>query len=246
MGSALDGIRVVLLDIEGTTTPIAFVHERLFGYVRSHLDSFLTSNWSAPDVQQAVQVLTAEHSAERNSGSVPAWNVETPQQARASISRYALWLMDLDRKSPGLKALQGLIWLGAYQAGELHGEVFDDVAPAMTKWRQQGLRLAIYSSGSALAQRLLFASTPAGDLTPLIEAFFDTAVGGKKQADSYRAIASSLGCRTGEILFLSDVTAELSAARDSGCAVRLCTRPGNARQADSDQFAGIESFDALK
>lgn len=245
MTSALDGIRVVLLDIEGTTTPIAFVHERLFGYVRSHLDAFLAANWSAPAVEQAVKNLADEYPRDRDATGLPAWRTDTPGNAQKSVAAYAGWLMELDRKSPGLKALQGLIWQDAYLAGELRGEVFSDVPHAMMKWHEQGLRIAIYSSGSALAQRLLFASTSTGDLTTLIDAFFDTAVGGKKNAESYRAIATSLGCKTGEILFLSDVTAELSAAEQAGCSVMLCIRSGNAPQPDADRFAQLGTFEVL-
>lgn len=245
MTSALDGIRVVLLDIEGTTTPIAFVHERLFGYVRSHLDSFLAANWSRADVQEAVQALAAEHLRDRDMTGVPGWRGDSEEHGRHSVSAYARWLMEFDRKSPGLKSLQGLIWQAAYESGELRGEVFSDVAPAMAAWRQRGLRIAIYSSGSALAQRLLFASTPAGDLTRLIEAYFDTAVGGKKKADSYRAIAASLQCPPNEILFLSDVSAELTAAQAAGCAVMLSVRPGNPDQPDANRFPQVSSFDRI-
>ena len=245
MTSALDGIRVVLLDIEGTTTPIAFVHERLFGFVRSHLDAFLASKWNLPAVQEAVEDLAAERSHDRDADGLPAWPDDAPMHAQEAVATYARWLMERDRKSPGLKALQGLIWQDAYLAGELRGEVFSDVPRAMQRWREQGKRIAIYSSGSVLAQQLLFSSTPAGDLTPLIDAFFDTAVGSKKHADSYRAISASLGCQPADILFLSDVTAELSAATLAGCSVRLCMRPGNTPQPDADRFEQLADFSTL-
>jgi len=243
--SALDGIRVVLLDIEGTTTPIAFVHERLFGFVRSHVETFLSSKWNMPAVQEAVEDLAAEHRHDRATDSLPDWRDDTPVHAQETVATYARWLMERDRKSPGLKALQGLIWQDAYLAGELRGEVFSDVPRAMERWHAQGRRIAIYSSGSVLAQQLLFSSTSAGDLTPLIDAYFDTAVGSKKHADSYRAISASLGCQPNEILFLSDVTAELSAATLAGCSARLCMRSGNTPQPDADRFAQLADFDAL-
>lgn len=245
VNSALDGIRVVLLDIEGTTTPIAFVHDRLFAHARAHLDSFLRSNWTGSDVQQVTAQLAEEYSRDRGAAGLPAWSGATPDDTRESVAAYARWLMDRDRKSPGLKALQGLIWQSAYSAGELHGEVFDDVPRAMARWRKDGLRIAIYSSGSELAQRLLFASTTHGDLTPQIDAFFDTAVGGKKDEESYRRIAGALGCETSELLFLSDVTAELAAAEAAGCAVMLCVRSGNPSQPDADRYAQLGNFDAL-
>ena len=192
---AARGIRVVLLDIEGTTTPISFVHDVLFPYARARIG--------------------------------PEWHAA----------------MDRDEKSSELKRLQGLIWEQGYRAGELHGEVFADVAPAIRRWRAAGLRVAIYSSGSELAQRLLFGSTPDGDLTPLIDGFFDTSVGPKKVPASYAEIARRLGCAPREILFVSDVTAELAAAREAGCQVVLSVRPGNA--AADEPFEAVTSFDHL-
>lgn len=236
--------RVILLDIEGTTTPIAFVHERLFGYVRAHLEPFLAAHLNTSAVGTIVNDLATEH--EHDSGeALPPWRTATADQTRESVAAYARWLMDLDRKSPGLKALQGLIWQGAYQAGEIRGEVFDDVPRAMTRWREAGVTIAIYSSGSELAQRLLFTSTPHGNLTSLIERFFDTRVGPKTSAESYRRIASALGHQAREMLFVSDVVAELSAAGAAGCQVRLCVRPGNAPVADAAAVARIRSFDEL-
>jgi enolase-phosphatase E1 len=243
--SALDGIRVVLLDIEGTTTPIAFVHQTLFSHARAHLDSFLHGHWGVPEVDQIAAQLAGEHAQDRGADGLPPWRADGPEQTRESAAAYVRWLMDRDRKSPGLKALQGLIWQSAYSAGELKGEVFDDVPRALARWHDQGLRVAIYSSGSELAQRLLFASTAYGDLTSRIDAFFDTAVGAKQDMTSYQRISAALDCEPAEILFLSDVAAELTAAESAGCAVMLCIRSGNAPQPDADRFAQLGSFDAL-
>lgn len=238
-------MRVVLLDIEGTTTPIAFVHERLFSHARSHLDSYLRAKWMTPEVQHIVAHLKAEHAGDRDAGDLPVWRDLTPDQSRESAAAYVRWLMDRDRKSPALKALQGLIWQHAYAAGELKGEVFDDVPRALARWGDQGLRVAIYSSGSELAQRLLFGSTIHGDLTPRISRFFDTAVGAKTDPVSYTRIATVLECDPGEMLFVSDVTAELAAAEAAGCVAMLCIRSGNAPQPNADRFAQLGSFDAL-
>ena len=141
---------------------------------------------------------------------------------------YLTWLMDRDRKSPGLKELQGQIWEAGYQAGVLHGQVFPDVPAAIRRWRALGLAVAIYSSGSVLAQRRLFESTREGDLTPLFSGFFDTAVGAKVSAGSYTTIAARLNCAPRQVLFISDVTAELRAARDAGMQVLLSIRLGTA------------------
>ena len=140
--------------------------------------------------------------------------------------------MDRDRKSPGLKLLQGRIWEGGYRAGILKGEVFADVPPALERWRDAGLDVAIYSSGSELAQRLIFGSTADGDLTRFFSRFFDTAVGAKDAPASYRRIAAELGRATDRIVFISDVTTELDAAGSAGCGVILCVRPGNRPQPD--------------
>jgi 2,3-diketo-5-methylthio-1-phosphopentane phosphatase len=150
--------------------------------------------------------------------------------------------MDRDRKSPALKELQGLIWEQGYRAGLLRGVVYDDVPEALTRWREGGRDIAIYSSGSELAQRRLFESTAIGDLTPVLSHFFDTRVGAKTDADSYREIARALGQPTQSILFVSDAVAELIAARQAGCHVVLSVRPGNTPQPDGGQFERIHTF----
>ena len=184
------GVRAVLLDIEGTTTPIAFVHEVLFPFARARLDGWLTAAAGSGDLAAITTQLASEHAEDLSRGEpVPEWRREGPAELRASVEAYSAWLMDRDRKSPGLKRLQGLIWEDGYQAGVLRGEVFPDVPPALRRWRAAGITTAIYSSGSELAQRRLFQSTPEGDLTPLIVGFFDTAVGSKRDPASYRRIA---------------------------------------------------------
>ncbi len=137
---------------------------------------------------------------------------------------YVHWLMDRDRKSTGLKSLQGKIWEAGYRAGELRGQVYGDVLPAFDRWKQQGRDIAIFSSGSVQAQQCLFAHSTAGDLTPFIRAYFDTTTGAKTAADSYARIAAAVDRSPSEVLFLSDVSAELDAARQAGLATALCVR----------------------
>ena len=240
------GIRVFLLDIEGTTTPISFVHELLFGYVRDRLDAYLAEHVSTAIIPEFVTALAAEHAAETGDDQPPAWRDTSSEVLRASVAEYVRWLMARDRKSPALKKLQGLIWEEGYQAGELRGEVFDDVPRAFERWRKSGRFIAIYSSGSELAQRRLFESTAHGNLTPRIAGFFDTAVGPKLNAESYLRIAETLDTKPAEVLFVSDVTAELAAARQAGCGTRLCMRPGNAAQENAEKFERISSFDELQ
>jgi enolase-phosphatase E1 len=153
--------------------------------------------------------------------------------------------MDADRKSPGLKLLQGLIWDEGYHAGTLSGVVYPDVAPALRRWHAEGIRVAVYSSGSEQAQRRLFESTADGDLSAIVEAFFDTSVGAKIEPASYATIASRLDVAPNEILFVSDVTAELSASVRAGCRAILCVRAGNRPQPDAGAYRQIKSFDEL-
>ncbi len=233
-------IAAIVLDIEGTTTPIAFVHDVLFPFARTGLRSYLHDERHAGDLPEIVSLLRAEHAADVVIGAhPPPWQDATGEELLASVEAYALWLMDRDRKSPGLKRLQGNIWEIGYRAGKLKGEVFPDTAPAIRRWREAGIDVAIYSSGSVLAQRRLFESTPDGDLTGLITAFFDTAVGPKTSRDSYERIARALGHEPSQILFISDVTAELAAARAAGFRVLLSERPGNPPQPDAVQFESM-------
>jgi enolase-phosphatase E1 len=235
------GIHVVLLDIEGTTTPIAFVYDVLFPFARTHLREYLLQHAGSAPVREAAALLRDEwkHDAALDE-KPPDWPDPTP----ASAAPYIEWLMDRDRKSPGLKLLQGLIWQRGYAEGVLRGDVFADVAPAFRRWRERGVAIAIYSSGSMLAQRLLFGTTASGDLTADVAAFFDTSVGAKTSRDSYRRIAETLGMPAAEILFVSDVGDELEAARSAGCQVLLAVRPGN-RVARFDAATTIHSFDQI-
>jgi 2,3-diketo-5-methylthio-1-phosphopentane phosphatase len=139
-----------------------------------------------------------------------------------------------------------LIWERGYQAGELRGQVFSEVPSAIRTWRANGIDVAIYSSGSELAQRRLFESIEDNDLTPFITAFFDTAVGPKQSAESYTNIARTLGRDPASILFVSDVTAELVAARSAGMQVLLSIRPGNGVQPEAGQFEGVRTFEEIR
>ena len=221
--------RAILLDIEGTTTPIAFVYDVLFPYARAHAAAYLREN---PD-SEAIDLLQQE------------WHSDSKDGAPADLSSYVEWLMDRDRKSPGLKRLQGLVWQRGYRDGELKGEVYDDVPPALEAWRARGIRLAIYSSGSVLAQRLLFSSTRFGDLTRLLSNYFDTSSGAKTSADSYRRIAASLECSPDDTLFVSDSASELDAARSAGCQVALCVRPGNPTAETHEGIRVVHSFEEI-
>ncbi|HEY7182568.1 MAG TPA: acireductone synthase, partial [Blastocatellia bacterium] len=165
---------LVLLDIEGTTTPIAFVYKTLFPFARARVKDYLSHNWDAPEVQSCLAQLRAERSADASQGlNPPTLEGESSSEQIESAVAYIHWLMDRDRKSTPLKAIQGRIWQEGYRAGALLSEVFEDVPPAFARWRGQNKLICIYSSGSALAQKLLFAHTTAGDLTGYIYRYFD-------------------------------------------------------------------------
>jgi len=239
------GLNAVVLDIEGTTTPLAFVNETLFPYARRALESFVRDQIDRPGTADVFNSLRADWLADTSRGETPPpWPDHGSREARvASIVRYAGWLMDRDRKAFGLKELQGRIWERGYREGSLRGDVYPDVPEALRHWRANGATVAIYSSGSVLAQQLLFRSTPFGDLSPLIDAYFDTSVGAKREPESYRRIAEALGRTPERLLFISDVPAELAAARAAGCTAVLCIRPGNAPADDSES---ITDFGALR
>lgn len=239
-------VRVVLLDIEGTTTPMTFVHDVLFPFARTHLTAWCRANAGSDVYHQVLERLAAEHEAERRAGEpVPRWRTGTPDEADQSLQAYVLWLMRLDRKTTGLKLLQGLIWEEGYRSGALRGEVYPDVPVALDRWRQAGVMPAIYSSGSELAQRRLFGSTIYGDLTPLIAGFFDTTVGAKVSSSSYIEVASRLEVQTSQTLFVSDVTAELDAAAFAGCLTVLSHRPGNRSQPNEGRYRSVRTFDEI-
>ena len=224
-------IRAILLDIEGTTTPIAFVHEVLFPYARNHAKEFLSSNADADDITR----LREEHAVDVSNGEQPP----------TEMAAYVEWLITRDRKSTGLKSLQGKIWRQGYVDGTLKSQVYADVAPAFARWRARGLSINIFSSGSVLAQQLLFAHTNAGDLTKFIDQYFDTNVGKKADAASYRRIADALHLHSSEIMFISDVVSELDAAHEAGMQVLLSIRPGNPPQVGAEQYRAIHSFEDI-
>lgn len=226
--------KVILLDIEGTTTPIDFVYQVLFPYARKHLQSYLATHWN--DAQDDLAQLQFEHAADVQEGlQPPALHLSELE----SVVAYLHWLMEQDRKATSLKSLQGKVWQMGYESGELKSQVFADVPPVFTAWQEQGCRLCIFSSGSVLAQKLLFTYTEYGDLSGFIRAWFDTNMGGKREAESYRRIAAELDCEPHEVAFVSDVTAELRAAQEAGMQTFLVVRPGNPPQPGAEAFTQV-------
>jgi len=218
-------IRAIVTDIEGTTTSISFVKEILFPYARERLPRFVREQGGVPEVRaqldEARRILEdAEASDEAITAHLQAW-------------------IDQDRKLTPLKSLQGMIWEEGYRCGDLRGHVYPDAPAQLARWHEQGIALYVFSSGSVQAQRLLFGFSEAGDLTPLFSGYFDTRIGAKGDARSYRAIAAEIRVQPEEMLFLSDLPAELDAARDAGLATCQVLRPGTPKSAN---FNAAETF----
>ena len=230
--------QAVLLDIEGTVTPISFVHDVLFPYARAHVESFLVSHSNQPEVQTDIRKLRDEQASDiEELRQLPIDSIDT-------VVTYVNRLIQLDRKSPALKSLQGKIWRAGYEDGSLKSPVYPDVIDAFERWRDAGIKINIFSSGSVLAQQLLFAHTDGGDLTRYIDEYFDTSVGKKTDPESYATIAGKLSIDSTQVLFVSDVVAELYAAKEAGMGTYLCIRPGNPPQPAS-QFQSITNFDGV-
>uniref|UniRef100_I1M370 Probable methylthioribulose-1-phosphate dehydratase n=1 Tax=Glycine max TaxID=3847 RepID=I1M370_SOYBN len=158
--------RCVVLDIEGTTTPISFVSEVLFPYARDNVGRHLSLTYDTPETKADIKLLRSQ--------------------------------------------------------------------------------VYIYSSGSRLAQRLIFGKTNHGDLRKYLSGFFDTTVGNKRETRSYVEISESLGVeKPSDILFVTDVYQEATAATAAGLEVIISIRPGNGPLPDNHGFKTIKSFSEI-
>ncbi|RKO94389.1 2,3-diketo-5-methylthio-1-phosphopentane phosphatase [Blyttiomyces helicus] len=223
----------VVLDIEGTTTPITFVHDVLFPHVLARLDAFLIESWADDECYEKVDALRIQAEkdvAENVPGAVPVLPATAPaDDVRRSVVANVRWQMGIDRKIGPLKALQGYMWRSAYESGEIKGVVYDDVVPALERWTSSlGLDVYIYSSGSVEAQKLLFGWSEKGNLLKYFKGHFDTAIGLKVEPVSYTRIAQEIGREPASILFLSDNVKEIDAALLAGYQAAIAFRPGNA------------------
>ena len=238
-------VRAILLDIEGTTTPVDFVTKTLFPYATRKLETFLRENSANPEIHALRKDLHTEHQLdERNKLGPPRWHDGSEEERLRSSVAYGQWLIARDSKSTPLKTLQGKIWQQGYASGELKGEVYPDVPVAFERWKRKGKEIRIYSSGSVLAQELLFASVSTGDLTGYIASFSDTRWGAKTEADSYGRIAASAGYQPTQFLFLSDAGKEIRAARLAGMQALLCQRDERSQEAGGAEPA-IRDFSTI-
>ncbi|XP_028928633.1 enolase-phosphatase E1 isoform X1 [Ornithorhynchus anatinus] len=254
----------ILLDVEGTTTPIAFVKDTLFTYVKENVKEYLRTHWAEEECQQDVALLRkqAEEDAQLDGVVlIPGGSGEEADGHERMIQAVVdnvYWQMALDRKTTALKQIQGHMWRAAFANGCVKSEFFEDVVPAIRKWREAGMKVYIYSSGSVEAQKLLFGYSTEGDiLTPpsafslassqLVDGHFDTKIGSKVESESYKKIATSIGCSTNNILFLTDIPREAHAAEEADVHVAVVVRPGNAGLTDDEKsyYSLIDSFSQL-
>ena len=237
-------VRVILLDIEGTTTPVEFVFQTLFPYASRKLEPFLREHAEDPEIQILIQELCVQQGAdERNGLNPPGWMDEPEEARQRSCVAYGQWLIVRDSKCPPLKSLEGRVWHQGFASGELRGEVFPDVPVAFERWRRQKKIICMYSSGSVLAQQNLFRTTASGDLTSYISIFFDTRIGAKTDGESYKKIADSLSFAPDQFLFVSDAVKEIEAARSVGMQTVLCERDGPASSSPIELV--IRSFESI-
>lgn len=205
--------KAILTDIEGTTSSISFVRDVLFPYAAQHLPMFVRANAREPAV--ADQLRAAAQEAGVEAGDYPA-----------IIEALQRWIAE-DRKITPLKALQGMLWEHGYRNRDYQAHVYPDAFEQLRHWHAAGLPLYVYSSGSIQAQKLFFAFSECGDMTPLFRDYFDTTSGPKQESSSYARIAAAIGLPPGEILFLSDIAAELDAARAAGMQTCWLVRPAD-------------------
>lgn len=221
-------IKAIVTDIEGTTSSIDFVHKVLFPYARERIADFVRQNADNPEVREQIEAVGREVGDDH----IPL---------EEAILHLVEWI-DEDRKITPLKALQGMLWEEGYRKGDFTGHMYPDAVEWLHRWHEQGVRLYVYSSGSVQAQQLLFAHSDAGDLTPLFSGHFDTTIGSKRETDAYRLITEALELPADEILFLSDMPAELEAAKAAGMRVLGLARHGEPMSTQAAAFLWCRDF----
>ncbi|KAJ1943162.1 enolase-phosphatase E1 [Kickxella alabastrina] len=229
---------IVLLDVEGTTTPISFVHDVLFPYITNNVSDFLASNWNDPMLQTHIRAIADQANLDAQSGISSAIPIDllndTPEEIRSKTLANIDWQMKSDRKIGALKGLQGFMWQTGYKNGQLLGAMFQDAVIAIKRWCEKSRSVYIYSSGSVEAQKLIFGYSDHGDLSELLSGHYDTKVGAKIESQSYLRIAGDIGVVPGRVLFVSDNVLEIRAASEAGMQTVVSVRPGNAPIPESE------------
>ncbi|MFK7736989.1 MAG: acireductone synthase [Pirellulaceae bacterium] len=235
-------IQAILLDIEGTTSSISFVHDEMFPFVLERLSNFLDQSFDAPTVQAAAEQIAID----AGYSSLNNWSSKLGQEPRTLVQAEVRRLMSDDAKATGLKALQGVIWKDGFESGQLEAHIYADVIPKIRDWNSQGIDVRIYSSGSIAAQKLFFGHLAGeGDCLSLFSGHYDTTSGGKKEMQSYLNIAEDWKIAPQRILFVSDIPEELAAAEEAGFRVLLSIRAGNKPVGQTCSFNRIQSFEEI-
>ncbi|KAJ0267158.1 bifunctional methylthioribulose-1-phosphate dehydratase/enolase-phosphatase E1 [Hirschfeldia incana] len=242
--------RCIVLDIEGTTTPITFVTDVLFPYARENVGKHLHLTYDTAETQEDIKLLRSQVEEDLRQGLAGAVPIPHAEEGKdkviAAVVSNVEAMIKADRKITALKELQGHIWRTGFECNELKSVVFEDVAEALEKWHSSGIKVYIYSSGSRLAQRLLFGNTNYGDLRKYLSGFFDTTIGNKKESKSYKEITETLGVDDpSEILFVTDVYQEATAAKAAGLEAVISIRPGNASLPENHGFKTVTSFSQI-
>lgn len=233
-------MKAILLDIEGTTTPIDFVHETLFPFAKEKIGAYVAENLDAIGLE--IELLKKEY---KKDFSEQIYGRSFRDREPETIVEYLKFLIEIDRKSTALKSLQGKIWQAGYESGEIESVIFEDVPRAFERWKSEEIRIAIYSSGSVLAQKLIFKYSNFGDLTHYISDYFDTNVGHKRETESYVKIAHALNHPPKRVAFVSDIFQELDAGKTAGFQTFLSIREGNAPVEKQSKHHIIHSFDEI-
>ena len=236
--------RAVLLDIEGTVSSIRFVYDEMFPFARREIPQYVATHFSDSAFAPTVEAIAADLGFD----SAQAWweSREIGESDRSKVVvDAAIGMMDDDKKATGLKRLQGEVWQAGFESGELVSHHYDDFISAINRWKEQGVEMRIYSSGSVAAQLLFFRYTQSGNLLDYFSGHYDTTTGPKKESQSYVSIATDMNVSVGDVLFCSDSVDEVNAARQAGMQTALCIRPGNPEVTDDCGHMTIHSFDTL-
>ncbi len=233
----VEKLKAALFDIEGTTTPTSFVFDTLFPYAQANMGAFLKNHQNEDVVSKLIQDVKSE-AKKRDT------NFDLDANLDQVIDILNTWMKDPKLKITPLKELQGLVWEEGYKEGLYQGELYKDAYLQMTEWNKEGLPLYIYSSGSERGQELLFENSNYGNVEKIISGHFDTKVGGKMDAKSYKTIAEKIGVTANKILFFSDTPAELKAAKEAGMQPLLVSRDG--KVASDNPYPVVSSFDKVQ
>lgn len=223
---------VVVVDLEGTTSAAGFILGDLYDYARPRLEATLGRDDETVRAARAQAIADAGLDADASD---------------AEVAKALHVLMDTDIKSTPLKTIQGIIWAEGFAAEAITSHFFDDVPQRLRQWHEQGTRIAVYSSGSIASQQPWFRHAPQGDLSTLVEDWFDTVnAGPKKDAASYISIAKSLNTDPARILFLTDHPDEVTAAVRAGWQCIALDRAGEPWAGADFAVPSVSTFDQIE